>query len=109
MGKLMRTRKEYRGCLGIPVMRFNAAYGENEKKLGVQSAVDAAEMIEAAGARNITMQNTISPYGHAIHECGVARMGDDPKKSVLNKYGQAHDVKNLFVLDGSGFLSIGCQ
>jgi choline dehydrogenase-like flavoprotein len=94
---------------GIPVMRFNAAYGDNEKKLGAQAAVDAAEMIEAAGAKNIAMQNTISPYGHAIHECGVARMGDDPKKSVLNKYCQSHDVKNLFVMDGSAFVSSGCQ
>ncbi|HXJ93403.1 MAG TPA: GMC family oxidoreductase [Terriglobia bacterium] len=94
---------------GIPVMRFNAAYGENEKKLGTQAAVDAAEMIEAAGAKDITMQDTINPFGHAIHECGVARMGDDPKKSVLNKYCQSHDVKNLFVMDGSAFVSSGCQ
>jgi choline dehydrogenase-like flavoprotein len=72
-------------------------------------ATDAAEMLEAAGCKNINVESKISPFGHAIHECGVARMGNDPKKSVLNKWGQAHDVKNLFVLDGSGFLSIGCQ
>jgi choline dehydrogenase-like flavoprotein len=94
---------------GIPVLRFNAAYGENERKMGAQAAVDAAEMLEAAGAKNITVQSTISPFGNAIHECGVARMGDDPKKSVLNKYLQSHDVKNLFVMDGSAFVSIGCQ
>ena len=94
---------------GVPVLRFNAAYGDNERKLGAQAAVDAAEMIEAAGAKNISMQTEINPFGHAIHECGVARMGNDPKKSVLNKYCQSHDVKNLFVMDGSAFVSVGCQ
>jgi len=94
---------------GIPALHFNAAHGENARKLGQRMAADAAEMLEAAGARNISVQASMDPFGHAIHECGVARMGNDAKKSVLNKYGQAHDVKNLFVLDGSGFVSIGNQ
>jgi choline dehydrogenase-like flavoprotein len=49
------------------------------------------------------------PPGESIHELGTCRMGDDPKKSVLNKFNQAHDVKNLFVVDGSSFVSCGCQ
>ena len=72
-------------------------------------AVAAAEMLEAAGAKNIRLQNIIDPFGHAIHEVGTARMGNDPKKSVLNKYCQAHDVKNLFVMDGSCYVSSACQ
>ncbi len=90
-------------------MRIVAAYGENEKKMGEDVATSAAEMLGAAGAKNIHMSATINPFGHAIHEVGVARMGNDPKQSVLNKYCQAHDVKNLFVMDGSSFVSSGCQ
>ena len=49
------------------------------------------------------------PFGYSIHEVGTCRMGDDPKKSVLNKWNQAHDVKNLFVVDGSSFVTAGTQ
>jgi glucoside 3-dehydrogenase (cytochrome c) catalytic subunit len=70
----------------------------------------AVAMMEAAGAKNIR------PYafpdrkpGRAIHEVGIARMGNDPKKSVLNQFQQAHDVKNLFVSDAAGFTSTACQ
>ncbi len=94
---------------GVPVLRINASYGENELNMGEDIAVSAAEMLEAAGAKDIRLQHTVDPFGHAIHEVGVARMGNDPKKSVLNKYCQSHDVKNLFVMDGSCFVSIGCQ
>src|SRR5205809_4065556 len=94
---------------GIPALRISASYGENELKMGEDMAVAAAEMLETSGAQNIRLQNIIDPFGHAIHEVGTARMGNDPKKSVLNKYCQAHDVKNLFVMDGSSFVSSGCQ
>jgi choline dehydrogenase-like flavoprotein len=95
---------------GIPVLRIHMAWGENERKMVADMAVSGAEMMEAAGARNI------EPYsipdrvpGFGIHELGVARMGADAKKSVLNQYQQAHDVKNLFVMDGAGFTSGACQ
>jgi glucoside 3-dehydrogenase (cytochrome c) catalytic subunit len=94
---------------GIPTLHFNAIRGENERKMGAQMAADAAEMLEAAGAKSISVQHSMDPFGHAIHECGVARMGDDPRKSVLNKFCQSHDVKNLFVMDGSAFVSVGNQ
>ncbi len=94
---------------GVPALRLSATYGENEKRMGEDVANAAAEMLEAAGAKNIQVQKNIDPFGHAIHEVGVARMGDDPRKSVLNKYCQAHEVKNLFVMDGSCFVSSGCQ
>ncbi|MGH9434163.1 MAG: GMC oxidoreductase, partial [Terriglobia bacterium] len=69
----------------------------------------AAEMLEAAGAKNISTQCQASTPGYAIHEVGIARMGDDPKASVLNQFEQSHDVKNLFVLDGAAFPSTACQ
>jgi choline dehydrogenase-like flavoprotein len=70
----------------------------------------AAEMLEAGGAKNIfpfQVPDRIPGYG--IHELGLARMGNDPKTSVLNSFCQTHDVKNLFVMDGSSFVSGGCQ
>ncbi|MGH9327261.1 MAG: GMC oxidoreductase [Terriglobia bacterium] len=94
---------------GVPALKIVAAYGENERKMGHDMAVSAAEMLEAAGAKNIEMSDHINPFGHAIHETGVARMGNDAKTSVLNKYCQSHDVKNLFVMDGSSFVSSACQ
>lgn len=94
---------------GVPALRINASYGENERKMGEDIAVAAAEMLEAAGAKDIRTTNRMDPFGHAIHEVGVARMGNDPKKSVLNRYCQTHDVKNLFVMDGSCFVSSACQ
>ncbi len=51
----------------------------------------------------------LAPAGRGIHEMGTARMGTDPKTSVLNKYSQAHDVSNLFITDGSAMASAGCQ
>ena len=69
----------------------------------------AVEMLEAAGAKNIrTYAPPDVPYW-AAHEAGMARMGNDPKKSVLNQFQQAHDVKNLFVMDASSFPSNPCQ
>jgi choline dehydrogenase-like flavoprotein len=70
----------------------------------------ACEILEAAGARNIKPFMYLDRVpGYGIHEIGVARMGKNPKTSVLNQYQQAHDVSNLFVMDGAGFTSGACQ
>jgi choline dehydrogenase-like flavoprotein len=71
--------------------------------------VTSAEMLEAAGAKNIVAATVPAAPGVGIHEMGSARMGRDPKNSVLNAYNQAHDVKNLFVTDGSCMVSSACQ
>jgi choline dehydrogenase-like flavoprotein len=95
---------------GIPVLRIHMQWSENERAMIPDMAVTAAEMLEAAGARNVqpwTVPDRMPGMG--IHETGVARMGVDPKSSVLNAFQQAHDVKNLFVMDASGFPSSGCQ
>lgn len=95
---------------GIPVLRITMAWGENEKKMIPDMAVSAAEMMDASGAKNIRPYHFLDRVpGFGIHEVGVARMGDDAKTSVLNQYQQTHDVKNLFVMDGAGFPSCGCQ
>jgi choline dehydrogenase-like flavoprotein len=95
---------------GIPILKVHMSWGENERKMIPDMAVSAAEMMDAAGGRNIepfAAQDRIPGFG--IHELGVARMGHDPKTSVLNQFQQSHDVKNLFVMDGAGFTSGACQ
>jgi glucoside 3-dehydrogenase (cytochrome c) catalytic subunit len=94
---------------GIPVLKIRMTYGENEFALVKDMAEAAGEMLEAAGAKNVRVSARPSAPGWAIHEVGIARMGSDPKKSVLNQFQQAHDIKNLFVMDGSGFTSTACQ
>jgi choline dehydrogenase-like flavoprotein len=70
---------------------------------------DAAEMLEAAGYKNVVVKSDSYHVGNSIHESGTARMGTDPKKSVLNKFNQVHACKNVFVTDGSFMPSFGCQ
>jgi choline dehydrogenase-like flavoprotein len=79
------------------------------EKLFEDARQQAAEMLTAAGASNVRLTGRPSVPGFCIHEVGTARMGADPKKSVLNGYCQAHDVKNLFVTDGAAWVSIACQ
>ena len=102
--------KNVTDVFGIPVLHIDMSWGDNEKAIIRDMAVSAGEMLEAAGAKNIRTyfhEDRIPGYG--IHEMGGARMGSDPKQSVLNQFQQTHDVKNLFVMDASGFPSGGCQ
>jgi glucoside 3-dehydrogenase (cytochrome c) catalytic subunit len=94
---------------GIPVLRFNYRFGDNEMKMARDMADTAEEMLEAAGAEDIVVRRDVLTEGWSIHELGTARMGNDPKTSVTNSFGQTHDVKNLFVVDGSIFVSASCQ
>jgi choline dehydrogenase-like flavoprotein len=95
---------------GIPVLRIHMTYGENEHAMIDDMAVTAAQILEAAGAKNIIpfVAHDRAP-GLGIHEVGIARMGSDPKTSVLNAFQQSHDIRNLFVVDGAGFTSSACQ
>ena len=95
---------------GIPVLKVHMAFGDNEKAMMKDMAASAAEMLEAAGATRVTQNldpNTVPGWG--IHEVGTARMGTDPKTSVLDAFCRTHDVPNLYVMDGSCFVSIACQ
>jgi choline dehydrogenase-like flavoprotein len=95
---------------GIPVLRIHMAWGANERAMIPDMAQTAAEMLDAAGATNIRpfMVPDRQP-GYGIHELGVARMGGDPRTSVLNQFQQSHDIANVFVMDGAGFPSSACQ
>jgi choline dehydrogenase-like flavoprotein len=102
--------KNVTDVFGIPVLHIDMGWGENEKKLIRDMALSAAEMLEASGATNIrTFAHEDRVPGYGIHEMGSARMGSDPKQSVLNQFQQTHDIKNLFVMDAAGFPSGGCQ
>lgn len=94
---------------GIPVLRFNIKFGDNEKKMCEDMAETAQEMFEAAGIEIVSVNRDMLTEGWSIHELGTARMGNDPKTSVLNQFQQSHDVKNLFVVDGSSHVSAANQ
>jgi choline dehydrogenase-like flavoprotein len=72
-------------------------------------AVSAKEMFEEAGIEILEAHSKIRTEWWSIHELGTARMGTDPKTSVLTQFQQSHDVKNLFVVDGSSHVSASCQ
>ncbi|MBI1354102.1 MAG: GMC family oxidoreductase [Acidobacteria bacterium] len=100
---------EVKDAWGIPALRIHASWGDNEMKLYRHMLDQAEEMLHAAGASEVTKQKDPRWPGGATHELGTARMGSDPKKSVVNRYRQAHDVKNIFVTDGATFPSSPCQ
>jgi choline dehydrogenase-like flavoprotein len=94
---------------GIPVLKVSADWSENEKKIFDDGRDQAAEMLRAAGATDVRLTGGHSVPGFCIHEIGTARMGNDPKTSVVNQYCQSHDVPNIFVTDGACWVSSGCQ
>jgi choline dehydrogenase-like flavoprotein len=100
---------DVKDIFGIPVLKIHMADGENESAMIKDMGDSAGEMLEAAGAKNVRTYAHPSAPRWALHEAGTARMGADPKKTVLNQFQQTHDVKNLFVMDASGFTSNPCQ
>jgi choline dehydrogenase-like flavoprotein len=104
----VEINKEKLDAWGIPTLHISCGWGENERTMSKDIAVQAAEMLAAAGARNITVTQDMSAPGLGIHEMGTARMGRDAKTSVLNEHNQAHDAKNLFMTDGSCMVSSSC-
>jgi len=100
--------KETVDIWGIPNLKIHCAWSENERALRRDMAISAAEMLAAAGAHDIEPFSTEEPPGFTIHEMGTARMGRDPKTSVLNSFNQAHDIKNLFITDGGAMVSSSC-
>ncbi len=94
---------------GVPVLRFHITFGDNEKKMVADMNASAKEMFEDAGFEIIGSDREMLTPGWSIHELGTSRMGKNPKTSVLNQFQQSHDVKNLFVVDGSSHVSASCQ
>jgi choline dehydrogenase-like flavoprotein len=93
---------------GLPTLNIHCLHRENEKVMREDFKIQAAEMLEAAGGKNASTYDEGDYPGFGIHEMGTARMGRDPKTSVLNQWNQCHDIKNLFITDGSCMTSASC-
>ncbi len=94
---------------GLPTVTFDAEWKENEREMRKDAIAQAVEMLENAGFRDIETQDVEHAPGIGIHEMGTARMGRDPKTSVLNGNNAIHSVPNVYVTDGSFMTSAGCQ
>lgn len=93
---------------GIPQIRFDVTFRDNEMKMMADARQQGEIMLRQAGLMGVTSSEAEHVPGDAIHEMGGARMGNDPRSSVLNKWNQAHDAANLFVTDGSQMNSVSC-
>lgn len=94
---------------GLPILAMDAEIKDNEKKMRIDIVAEAKAMLEIAGIKNIKTHDFGHHVGDGIHEMGSARMGRDPKTSVLNMHNQVWDAKNVFVTDGSFMVSSACQ
>ena len=101
--------KDKKDIYGLPTLSIDAEWKANEKAMRKDMRESAAEMLEAAGFKNVNMYDNPDNIGLGIHEMGTARMGKDPKTSVLNKWNQVHEAKNVFVTDGAAMTSSACQ
>jgi choline dehydrogenase-like flavoprotein len=103
------TLSDQKDKWGLPVVQFDAGWGENALKMRVAMMNEAAEMLDAAGMKNInTYDDRSKNPGIGIHEMGTARMGRDAKTSVLNANNQVWGASNVFVTDGSAMTSASC-
>ncbi|MEO7996056.1 MAG: GMC family oxidoreductase [Gemmatimonadaceae bacterium] len=93
---------------GLPTLAFDCQLRENEAAMRREMISDAVEMLEVAGMKNVRPNNPNYTFGEGIHEMGTARMGRDPKTSVLNSHNQVWDATNVFVTDGASMASSGC-
>jgi choline dehydrogenase-like flavoprotein len=93
---------------GLPVLAIDCETRENERAMREDMKNDMAELLEAAGVRSVTTYDRGYTMGMGIHEMGTARMGNDPKTSVLNRWNQVWDAPNVFVTDGSCMVSSSC-
>jgi choline dehydrogenase-like flavoprotein len=94
---------------GQSLIKINFSFEDNENKMMTDIRNTSSEMLEEAGFKNINSFNYGKPGGSTIHEMGTARMGTDPKTSVLNRFNQMHGVKNVFITDGSCMTSSASQ
>ncbi|NQY35836.1 MAG: GMC family oxidoreductase [Alteromonadaceae bacterium] len=94
---------------GMPQIEFDCRFSDNETNMMIDAAEQAEKMLKAVGITNVSSAVSHGAPGLAIHELGTARMGRDPKNSILNGYNQSHDIPNLFVTDGASFCSSAVQ
>lgn len=93
---------------GMPQAQFNVTFRDNEIRMMDDARTEGEAMLRRAGLQNVKSERKEHIPGDAIHEMGGARMGADPRQSVLNKWSQAHDAANLFVTDGAQMASVSC-
>jgi choline dehydrogenase-like flavoprotein len=94
---------------GIPVLKIHIQHSDNEREMAKDAAECSEEILRAAGAEVLSTGGQMTAPGRIIHELGTARMGNDPKTSVLNRWNQVHDAKNVFVTDGAAFVGAANQ
>lgn len=94
---------------GLPLVKVRFEYGANDLAMMAHMTQASEDILSKAGFSAVGSYRNSPPPGSAVHEMGTARMGNDPKTSVLNKHNQMHDVKNVFITDGSCMTSSGCQ
>ena len=98
-----------RDAWGIPVLHVDASYGENEKAMARAMRDNIAAILDELKLTDMSLPRTeLSVFGKNIHECGTARMGDNPEKSVVDRNCKVHDTRNVFVTDGAVFVTQGC-
>jgi choline dehydrogenase-like flavoprotein len=105
----VRINKDVVDAWGIPVLHIDFHDSDNERNLAKDAANTLDELFRAAGWEILSKTDRCFPPGRSIHEQGTCRMGDNPKTSVLNRWNQSHDIKNLFVVDASSFVTCGWQ
>jgi choline dehydrogenase-like flavoprotein len=106
---MISLNHEVKDKWGLPVLTMDAGLKENELEMRKDIVKDLVEMFENAGVKNITTWDKDYAIGQGIHEMGAARMGRDPRTSVLNSHNQVWDAQNVFVTDGACMVSSGCQ
>ena len=94
---------------GIPVLKIHIQHSDNEREMAKDAAQTSEEILKGGRRRGDLERRRIDRAGRIIHELCTARMGTDPKTSVLNKFNQCWDAKNVFVADGAAFVSSACQ
>ena len=107
-GNKVQLNPNKKDIYGLPTLYIETKLRENELSMKKDILASAKEMMEAAGGKNVTLWDGDAPMGSGIHEMGTARMGNDPKTSVLNRWNQCHEAKNVFVTDGSCMTSASC-
>src|SRR5581483_3405597 len=101
--------KDKKDKWGLPTLDIDCEFKENEKTMRKDMMASAVEILEKAGIKNVSTYDSNPAPNFCIHEMGTARMGKDPKTSVLNGFNQMHDVKNVYVTDGACMSSSACQ
>jgi choline dehydrogenase-like flavoprotein len=119
IGIMGEVLAHYKHCVGIdkntvdawdiPALHIDTRYTDNEFNMARDAVDTSMELAHLAGFELLAKNYDPNPPGYSIHELGTCRMGNDPKTSVLNKWCQSHDIENLFVVDGSSFVSGGWQ